>query len=242
MPAGGVYYWQPHMWMQIDRDAFIDYAKWCGYERRDDTIIASGYYNFVGETGSRDHDHVFLTGRESSAQMKTHVAYNDASYDAAMRILKYMFPQKCAFEVGYFGESRRRANADTDERTNPCAATDYEMRKISMAMNCINEADGHADLLGDVSRAEEMRLLGVPGWRIVWYDIIDRLESSSPSKMSDEAMSVVERYLSNPEAMRAVSARDRRNMFNSWNARNEHPATRKSIMDSLRRRMCNGIL
>lgn len=94
-----VFYYQPHIWMPIDRDRFIEYAKWCDYEHRDDTIIASGYYNFVDANGVQDFDHAFLWSNAKSATGARHIAYNDGSFDAAAGIMRKLFPEKCRFEM-----------------------------------------------------------------------------------------------------------------------------------------------
>lgn len=94
-----VFYWQPHMWMQIDRDKFIEYAKWSGYEHRKDTIIASGYFNYVGAAPLRNYEHVFIGGSPKELPNAVHVAYCDGSYNAAMGFLKGMFPEKSRFEL-----------------------------------------------------------------------------------------------------------------------------------------------
>lgn len=94
-----VFYFQPHIWMQIDRDRFVEYARWCGYERRDDTIIASGYYNFIGTDGRLDFDHVFLRQGAAGIPKETHVAYYDKSFDSALDIMKELFPSPCRFEM-----------------------------------------------------------------------------------------------------------------------------------------------
>lgn len=95
-----VFYWQPHIWMQIDRDRFVQYAKWCGYQHRKDTIIASGYFNYIGATPKRNSDHVFVGRRSKGLPKETHVAYSDGGFDYAMSILRSMFPEKCRFERG----------------------------------------------------------------------------------------------------------------------------------------------
>ena len=99
LEACDVFYYQPHMWMQIDRDKFLEYARKCGYEERDDTIIASGYFNFVDADGVPDFDHEFLGRGSGYEPVSTHVAYHDPSYEAAMSILRKMFPAKSRFEL-----------------------------------------------------------------------------------------------------------------------------------------------
>lgn len=100
LDVSDVYYYQPHIWMPMDRDKFLEYAAWSDYEHRDDTIIASGYFNFANVHGSKDHDHVFLGRSPPGPLNATHVAYNDGSYRAAMNILAEMFPGKSRFERG----------------------------------------------------------------------------------------------------------------------------------------------
>ena len=99
LEACDVFYYQPHMWMQIDRDKFLEYARKCDYEERDDTIIASGYFNFVDADGVPDFDHEFMGGGQSHAPASTHVAYHDGSYEPAMSMLRKMFPEKSRFEL-----------------------------------------------------------------------------------------------------------------------------------------------
>lgn len=92
-------YWQPHIWMPIDREKFIEYAKWSDYPHRDDTIIASGYYNFVMADGKSNHDHLFIGSRQSGPYKETHIAYTDGSYNAAMTYLKATFKEPSRFEI-----------------------------------------------------------------------------------------------------------------------------------------------
>ena len=100
LDTGNIYYWQPHIWMPIDRDKFIEYAQWSDYEHRVDTIIASGYFNFVNPKPMPNNDHVFIGGGDVPDVL--HIAYTDGdSYNAAMRFLTKKFPTKCRFEVGY---------------------------------------------------------------------------------------------------------------------------------------------
>lgn len=93
-----VYYYQPHIWMQIDRDKFIEYAKWCDYEHRDDTIIASGYFNFIDAGGKYNYDHIFISAMQKWPVKETHVAYSDGAFSAAMKYLKSEFKDPCRFE------------------------------------------------------------------------------------------------------------------------------------------------
>lgn len=93
-------YWQPHIWMPIDRDQFIEYAKWSDYPRRDDTIIASGYYNFIEYKGKPNFDHIFISAGQKWPVSACHVAYTDGSYSSAMSWLKKSFPNPSRFELG----------------------------------------------------------------------------------------------------------------------------------------------
>lgn len=95
-----VFYYQPHMWMQIDRDKFLEYAKWSDYPNRTDTIIASGYFNFVDAKGVKDFDHAFLSSAGATVPKGvTHIGYLDGSFEAAMKYLKAKFPNKSRFEA-----------------------------------------------------------------------------------------------------------------------------------------------
>lgn len=98
-----VFYFEPHMWMQIDRDKFIEYAKWSDYEHSADTIIASGYFNFINAEGhphDKGYDHVFMGEGTKTMPKVTNVAYTDEGFDQAMVFLKQLFPEKCRFELG----------------------------------------------------------------------------------------------------------------------------------------------
>lgn len=97
-----IFYYEPHMWMQIDRDKFIEYAKWSDYEHSADTIIASGYFNFVDANGhphDKKYDHVFIGAGTKTLPKATHIAYTDEGYDQAMTFLKALFPDKCKYEI-----------------------------------------------------------------------------------------------------------------------------------------------
>lgn len=127
-----VYYYQPHIWMPIDRDKFLEYAAWSDYEHRDDTIIASGYFNFVDAHGSKDHDHTFLSNASSRRPDVTHVAYNDGCYRVAMNMLAEMFPGRSRFEQGPAVKAAPAAvSAVRAERIAPIDRRNAEAGRIS---------------------------------------------------------------------------------------------------------------
>lgn len=94
-----VYYYQPHMWMQIDRDKFIRYAEWCDYQHSCDTIIASGYMNFAEVEGVPDFGHIFISAKQKWPVEQTLAAYSDGSYASAMEYLRQEFREPCRFEL-----------------------------------------------------------------------------------------------------------------------------------------------
>lgn len=97
----GIYYYQPHMWMQILRDKFIEYAEWSDYKHTRSTIIASGYMNFVNAGGRSLHDHIFIPNTVSWPIDEMIVAYTDNRFNGAMRFLKPTFPSPSKYEIGY---------------------------------------------------------------------------------------------------------------------------------------------
>ena len=214
-----VFYFQPHMWMQIDRDKFLEYAKWCGYDNRSDTIIASGYFNFAGEKGEPDFDHVFLSAGDKAIPEATHVAYHDGSYGAAMLILRRLFPRQSRFEVASREVSRANPKkpASNCEKPallsgdDPSPAKSDEMAELNMVMSKARSNPIWNSLLGEISRAEEMRLFGARGWRTVWRDIVSRWSADTrrgadevkvTSPRSDEAARILGRYMSDPDSLR----------------------------------------
>lgn len=96
---GGIYYWEPHIWTQFDRDRFLAYAKWSEYEYRTDAIIMSGYFNFIRQRGAQVSDHKFIWSDADFDNPVTHIAYTDEGFNAAMRYLHSLFPEPCRFEV-----------------------------------------------------------------------------------------------------------------------------------------------
>lgn len=222
MDTSHVFYYQPHMWMQIDRDKFIEYAKWSDYPNRVDTIIASGYFNYIDADGCKDFDHVFIANGDKSVPDVRHVAYHDGSYGMAMRMLRELFPEKSRFEM----EVVKKAEAprgktvsgndgccDMTYSDDPSPATKPEISSIIGVSARIRDNPKWNPLLSEVSRAEELRLFGVAGWRRVWSDIVYRwnadtnggsLDVAVASRRSDDAAKVVNRYLSDPDGMRTV--------------------------------------
>ena len=99
MSCDDIYYWEPHIYSPIDRDLFIEYAKWCGYETRDDTITQSGYYNYVRQRGQRTYDHTYVAEGHDWSRITTHIAYFDGSTNTAMRYLRHTFPERSRFEL-----------------------------------------------------------------------------------------------------------------------------------------------
>jgi|GEM_PF-6053419 len=231
MDANDVFYYQPHIWMPVDRDLFIDYARWCGYERRDDTIIASGYFNFVNAEGKPDFDHVFIGGDERDIPTATHVAYHDGSYHVAMRMLKKMFPDACKYELYPEKKTEQKIIKPKEEKIekktspvrivrheselndDPSPARSEETAEILDLISRVRNTPTWHGLLGEISRAEELRLFGVIGWRTVWSDIIARWKESTccgkdilpvAGKRSESAARVIQSYLQNPDGCRTV--------------------------------------
>lgn len=238
-----VFYWQPHIWMQIDRDRFISYARWSDYERRDDTIIASGYYNFIDAKGRVDPGgiHTFLT---DSAPDKVpdalHVAYHDGSYKTAMKILRRMFPDRSRFELP--DASVRRPDAKPSIQSaparppterpaakapaaqedsvrsviprqsgDPSPATRLETAEIQAIVRRILDTPVWHGLSGEIAKAEEMRLYGARGRRVVWNDIMRRWADCTSSgasvrpidaPRSPAAERILAMYAENPGSMR----------------------------------------
>lgn len=226
LDANEVFYYQPHIWMPIDRDKFIDYAKWSNYERRDDTIIASGYFNFINADGFPDQDNpvTFLDGGNRDIPSTVHVAYHDGSYNVAMSMLKKMFPDRCRFElpakkniiIGSVNSNARtmgQAEAVYSD-TSSAPATKDEIDRIINVMRRIRQNPAWHGMLHEVAKAEELRLFGVMGWRIVWRDIIERWRRDTNSgcdavpvktSKSDDAAAILKKYSDNPLSMRTIS-------------------------------------
>jgi hypothetical protein len=98
MGEDGIYYWEPHIYSQIDRDSFLRFAEWSDYEHRDDTIIYTGYYNFIGQRGEHVSDHTFIWDGYEWGKPTTHIAYTDEGFGAAMKYLRKTFAEPCRFE------------------------------------------------------------------------------------------------------------------------------------------------
>ena len=96
--VSSIYMFEPHIWMPMDRDTFISYAKWSDYEHRRDVNIGSGYYNFAGVVPQKRSDHTFV--RKNTKSLNTlHVAYSDGAYYRAMYFLRKLFPRRSRFEL-----------------------------------------------------------------------------------------------------------------------------------------------
>ena len=217
----GIYYWEPHIWMPMERDKFLEYARWCDYEHRDDTIIASGYYNFVHAEGKKDYDHTFIEGKSADCPTTTHVAYNDEGYKCAMRYLYYKFPSPSRFEANTSSSHRKVKEPDIrpvpvgewGDDVNPFPASSSELTEVQGVLARIRETPTWNSLLGETSRAEELRLFGVRGWRTVWRDIIARWREATQDgatlfsvtkPRSAEAAKIITAYMSDPESMRTI--------------------------------------
>ena len=217
LPTDNVFYYQPHIWMQIDRDEFIRYARWCGYETRTDTIIASGYFNFTSVHGKprKDFDHVFIAHNYEGIPEERHVAYHDGSYTSAMNILHSLFPNPSKYEVccNDTAEKAESPIVRSGDMYSGSAATSEESSKIVSMFSKVRDNPMWHNLLHEISMAEELRLFGVSGWRVVWSDIMDRWSkhtsdgasnASVPSARSREASEVIASYMNNPESVRTV--------------------------------------
>jgi hypothetical protein len=221
LDVSSVFYYQPHIWMQIDRDTFLAYAKWCDYAHRDDTIIASGYFNYAGVEGKANFDHVFM-GSFDSAEVPAvrHVAYHDVSYRKAIEIMRKLFPRPSRFEVPAKtvwaplpSLSPLSSFAGNGAKSDRSPATSKEMAELLDVMSRVRKEPTWHKLLGEVSMAEELRLFGVEGWRIVWYDLISRWNAATgrgaivmpvQAGRSPEAEAIIAAYTVRPAQMRTI--------------------------------------
>ena len=168
---------------------------------------------------------MFLADNDKKIPNETHVAYHDGSEKAAMRILRSMFPDRSRFELDD-GKGARltRGNEAVQEKVHvakdsgvssydPSTATNEEISEIHEVSKRIRNVPEWNSLLGEVSRAEELRLFGVKGWRVVWRDIIRRWRGATCDGMdvtpvndvrSKEASAVIGSYMSDPNGMRTV--------------------------------------
>ena len=231
-----VFYYEPHIWMPIDRDKFIEYAKWSGYDTRDDTIIGSGYYNFIEAKGVPNFDHCFISG-DGNAQNVTHVSYNDSGYYNAISIAADLFPNTCLMEKY---DNGARPKPPTPLGMSPIDVRPMFSRSGMGKMvgrelfdnieyrSSLRKSKMWEYLCDDVLIAEEMRILSVTGWEKVWQDIIDRSSSvvgnedsgvSIPNR-SDEAREIIDNYKSGklPATMRLIPIDVIREFVNNrWN-------------------------
>lgn len=160
-----VFYYQPHIYMPIDRDKFIEFAKWADYEHRDDTIIASAYFNYIDAKGTPNHDHIFITGGQEFPVKETHVAYHDTSFDAAMKWLKATFPKPSKYE-----KSVTIKKNTTD---------DSLLQLINKVKESIEITEAYAPVRKNVEIAEALRKADASGWRTVWTDLVGRWATST---------------------------------------------------------------
>lgn len=192
-----VYYYQPHMWMQIDRDKFVEYAKWSDYEHRDDTIIASGYFNFVDAEGKRNFDHVFISPGQKWPVAATHVAYSDTAYADAMRFLRNEFPDESRFEKSLVLAPR------TLPRLRASQTLSLDEESLSRFKETIKSEPAWQPLQRSVDMAEDMRASNFPGWEKVWSDLVQRWKLTTEdgklivpvTRLPDgDVLSVVEKF------------------------------------------------
>lgn len=192
-----VYYYQPHMWMQMDRDRFIEYAKWSDYEHRDDTIIASGYFNFVDAGGKRNFDHVFISPGQKWPVTATHVAYSDTAYVDAMRFLRGEFPEESKFEKSLVLDVRGTIRQRTDERPS------VDEESLVRFKETVKSEPAWHSMQRSVDMAEDMRTSNFPGWEKVWEDLILRWKLTTEdgklivpvTRLPDgDVLSVVEKF------------------------------------------------
>lgn len=203
-----VYFYEPHIYSPIDRDKFIEYANWCDYQHRDDTITLSGYYNFVNEANgepAEGQDHIFLSSRDKDGiPGVTHVAYDDNSYNVALRILKKMFPSKSRFELQ---DNTKGSTPNPHVQAKPGRAQDSRARvhttayleKVHNVVAQIGEDKSgvFSALCGDVAIAEELRLSGYVDWPVLWDDVLARYEIIAAGGVLSARAQVAEDVIAN---------------------------------------------
>lgn len=204
-----VYYYQPHMWMQIDREKFIEYAKWCDYEHRDDTIIASGYFNFADADGKYNFDHVFISAGQKWPVAATHIAYTDTSFSSAMDYLKKEFPDKCRFELEAANEADRKgAKADLSSSKSGASAEPVAM-KLPTPMSIVDitkavmaDSGAWVSLKNEIAVAAKMHASNYSSWKLVIDDIERRFNAAT----GNGAMYIPVTESPSPEAKKAIDA------------------------------------
>lgn len=170
-----VYYYQPHIWMPIDRDKFIEYAKWSGYETRDDTIIASGYFNYIDAPGKFNYDHTFLTADQKWPVASTHIAYSDTSFIVAMRYLKNEFNEPSKYEYSIEQQKLQKSElAKLQTKVERLGNEALEVVPRERILEAVQNNPIWASLGNDINIAESMRVNNMPGWDTVWHDIAIR--------------------------------------------------------------------
>lgn len=189
LPTDTIYYYQPHMWMAMNSRKFVDYAEWSDYANREDTIIASGYYNFVQAGGNKNFDHMFISGTQKWPFKSTHVAYSDPSFEAAMDYLKRELMEPSEYEL----------------LTSDSAS---DINTIITLKAKIKEEPVWSPLQKDVDQAEDLRVRDIVGWRKVWNDVIRRWSAATdkgakkvavPEEFGPEARTIIENNIVRPK-------------------------------------------
>lgn len=171
-----IYYYQPHIWMPIDKNKFLEYAKWSDYEHRKDTIIASGYYNYIKEPGTRNFDHLFITPTQQWPVSATHIAYGDSSFKVAMQYLRNTFPEPSKYEV----ESAE--NTQEIPEFNPFSPFTDDSLSASTFEAYVYQTwyePAWESIKDEMLDAERLRKSKFKGWSIVWNDILYRWKTAT---------------------------------------------------------------
>lgn len=154
---GGIYYWEPHIYSQIDRDSFLRFAEWSDYEHRDDTIIYTGYYNFIEQRGKHVSDHAFIWSGYKWDKPPTHIAYTDDGFGAAMEYLRPAFPEPCRFEKKVSG-GKSGLHAGTPAAAVPAAPSPDRMpggRYYGLYSEQLARLRGRKSLVADAGDATD---------------------------------------------------------------------------------------
>ena len=169
--TSNVFYYQPHIWMQINRDKFIEYAKWSEYETRDDTIIASGYFNYVDAGGRQNYDHVFISQNQKWPVNMTHVAYSDNTFADAMKYLHSSLKSISKYEIDVTSVIKTTDSNKSADRNDDDIIADIKKLVYTNKV--------WAPLINDITDAEYLRRFEFRGWKKVWNDIIHRWKTTT---------------------------------------------------------------